>query len=254
MTEPIRLPFVVDLALGLASEAVGRATAVGRGVGRLADPAVRVVIAPGFVAPRLRPVTWLDRLARHGAVRRVELENRVADLLDVVVPAVVVELVRRLDLAVLVREYIDVDALLQEVDLDAVAGRLDVDAVVARVDIAAVLHRLDLNEIVREGVDLDGLVGSVDIDAAAARLDLDAVIGRLDLVGLVQRVLAEIDLPEIIRESTGAVASDTVRGVRMQTISADDAIGRAVDRLRLRRAKGVGPTTTAGPAPPDGAP
>jgi hypothetical protein len=62
-------------------------------------------------------------------------------------------------------------------------------------------------------------------------------------------VLAEIDLPEIIRESTGAMASDTVRGVRMQTISADDAVGRAVDRLRLRRARRV-----AAEPPPPGVP
>ena len=76
-------------------------------------------------------------------------------------------------------------------------------------------------------------MGTVDIDAAAARLDLEAVIGRVDLAGLARQVLEEIDLPEIIRESTGSMASDTLRGVRMQTISADDAVGRAVDKLAV---------------------
>jgi hypothetical protein len=51
----------------------------------------------------------------------------------------------------------------------------------------------------------------------------------------VQEVMAEVDLPEIIRESTGAVASDTMIGVRMQSISGDEAIGRAMQRLRRRR-------------------
>ena len=41
--------------------------------GRLADPAVQVVLAPRFLAPRLRPATWLTRVARYGELRRVEL-------------------------------------------------------------------------------------------------------------------------------------------------------------------------------------
>ena len=44
---------------------------------------------------------------------------------------------------------------------------------------------------------------------------------------------AEVDLAELIRQSTGSVASDTVRGVRMQGISGDEAVGRAVGRLRV---------------------
>ena len=155
-------------------------------------------------------------------------------------PLVARELVRRIDLTAVVRQYVDLDSVVAGVDLDAAAVRLDLDAIV---------HRLDLTGIVRERVDLDYLVGTVDLDAAAAhldvdavarRLDLDAVIDRIDLAGLAQEVIAEVDLPEIIRESTGSVASDTVRGVRMQSISADDALGRAVDRLRFRRGRGGG--------------
>ena len=33
------------------------------------------------------------------------------------------------------------------------------------------------------------------------------------------------------------MASETVRGVRMQGITADEAVGRAVDRFRLRRSR-----------------
>jgi hypothetical protein len=47
-----------------------------------------------------------------------------------------------------------------------------------------------------------------------------------------------IDLPEIIRESTGSMASDVVRDARMQGIDADVAIARVVDRIiRRRRAR-----------------
>jgi predicted RNase H-like nuclease len=67
---------------------------------------------------------------------------------------------------------------------------------------------------------------------------VDAIIDRIDLVALAREVIVAIDLPEIIRESTGSVASETLRGVRMQSISGDDAIARVVERVRLHRARG----------------
>jgi hypothetical protein len=56
-------------------------------------------------------------------------------------------------------------------------------------------------------------------------------------VGLAEEVIDAVDLPEIIRESTGSMASDTVRGARMQGIHADEAVGRAMDRILLRRSR-----------------
>ena len=173
--------------------------------------------------------------ASRAAVRPVRRE--LSQLLDVAVPVVLDAVLRRVDLTGTVRRHVDLDALVSGVDLDAaaarldvdaVAGRLDVDAVAARLDVEAVVDRLDLTRIVRERVDLDGLVAGVDVDAVAA---------RLDMVGLAEDVIAAIDLPEIIRESSASVASDTVRGARMQGISADEAVGRAVDRLRHRRVR-----------------
>jgi hypothetical protein len=68
-----------------------------------------------------------------------------------------------------------------------------------------------------------------------SRLDLDALVTRLDLTALARTVIVEVDLPEIIRESTGALSSGAVREVRLRSISGDDTVGRAVDRLLLRR-------------------
>jgi hypothetical protein len=92
---------------------------------------------------------------------------------------------------------------------------VDVDGVARRLDVAAVVDR-------------------VDVDAVASRLDVEAVVRRLDLAGLAAEVIDAVDLPELIRESTGSMASETVRGARMQGIAADDAVARAVDRLRVR--------------------
>jgi hypothetical protein len=97
-----------------------------------------------------------------------------------------------------------------------------------------VKERVDVNDIVR-GVDLDAIVKRIDLDAIAARLDVAAIVDRLDLAGLAQTVIEEIDLPEVIRRSTGVVASETMRGVRMQGIDGDRAIAGLVDKLLGRR-------------------
>ena len=78
----------------------------------------------------------------------------------------------------------------------------------------------------------------IDIDAIVSRVDIDAIVQRLDLVALAEEIVNGIDLPEIIRESTGSMASEVVRDVRMQSIDADVAIARFIDRIiRRRRAR-----------------
>lgn len=136
-----------------------------------------------------------------------------------------------------------------------VPTRYRADTLLARLARYGVNHRADLkrrlaavlgpalNEVVAT-VDLDKAVEQVDLDAVLLRLDLDRLLARLDLADLAEGVIAEVDLAEIIRQSTGSVASDTVRGVRMQSIAGDEAVGRAVGRIRLRLGRKV-PATEA---------
>jgi hypothetical protein len=133
-------------------------------------------------------------------------------LAEVLVPAIAAALLDRIDLTALVRERVDLDSLVSEVDLNAIADRLDLNAVASR----------------------------IDVDTVAERLDLDAVIERIDLVALTERVLDGIDLPEIIRESTGSMTGELVRGVRMQSIEADQALAGLMSRL-LRRGRRATP-------------
>ncbi|HQD68212.1 MAG TPA: hypothetical protein PLO87_06435, partial [Ornithinibacter sp.] len=114
-------------------------------------------------------------------------------------------------------------------------ARVDLDAAVARVDLDAAVAR----------VDLDAIAATLDVDAVVARADLDRVIARIDIVRIVEEVLDAIDLPAIIRDSTGSMASETVRGVRMTGVSADDALSRVVDRALFRRRH---PERPGGPA------
>jgi hypothetical protein len=202
------------------------------------------------VLDRVSPGT-VAALVRRGRRERVLLARWVDRLLREVVALVVDALLRTVDLTALVREHVALDEVAAGLDVDAVAARVDVDAIVARVDLDAAVRRVDLDAIVRRldldravvrvdveavvrRVDLDSVAAGLDVDRVAARLDLDAVVRRLDLVGIAREVVDALDLPGIIRSSTGALTSDTVRTVRSEAMNADGVVAGAMDRL-LRR-------------------
>jgi hypothetical protein len=225
---------VVNVALGVLGASVG----VGRAVVRRTaeSPAVRTVVTwhPPFVPDRYQPATLLARAARRGARQRAWAVVEVQRLLDQWTPVIVEMVVSRLDLTGLV---------IHNVDLDGVVATVDLDSAVARVDIESIVQRLDLDAIVST-VDLNAAVEGVDIDAIAARLDIVAVIDRVDIVAMVEEVIAAIDLPAIIRDSSGSMASETVRSARMTSISADEAISRTIERHLFRRRRAATTTDT----------
>jgi hypothetical protein len=271
-----------DLAVGAAAAAgdVGvRAITAVRGI---ADPVFRFALRPPLLPHAWRPARVIETLEQRGQQERNSGGRAAQRILDILVPAVVEQLLDRIDLNSLVKQHLDIEAIVADMDLDAVvdrvdvdrvAGRLDVDAILDRVDlnaivrervdldaivanvdidavatrldVNAVLDRIDLTAIVRERVDVDAIVAGVDIDAVASRLDIHAVIDRIDLAALAEEVIEAIDLPEIIRDSTGSMASEAVRGVRMQSIEADEAVARVLDRVFRRRRT---PPTSSGSA------
>ena len=112
----------------------------------------------------------------------------------------------------------------------------------------AVLDRLDLTGLVLRRVDLDRVAQALDVDAVVARADLDAAVGRVDLIGFAEYVVDGIDLPKIIRESSGSVASEGLRQVRLTSFEADRALAQFMDRVMLRRgARREGPLPEGGP-------
>ena len=106
----------------------------------------------------------------------------------------------------------------------AVLDEVDLDQVVARVDLNQVVARVDLNQIAAR-IDLDGIV---------ARVDIDAILARVDLPALTEQVIDEVDLGEIIRESSSTMASETVDALRVQGMRVDGLVSRIVDRMLLR--------------------
>jgi hypothetical protein len=267
----------VDVVVGATSRFRRAAARTARTAGSVLEPVTQVLLRPPVVPRQLQPGELLASVARDGAGQRAALREALARRLDVLVPVVLAEVLQRAHLTDLVLAYVEIDDVVAAVDLDAAAARLDVERVVSRVDLDAVARRIDVDAVaaridldkVLDRVDVDAVIGKVDLDSIVSRVDLDAaarrlnidsvldrldltsvvlervdlevlvqaVLDRMDLIKLAEEVIDGVDLPEIIRESTGSMASDTVRGVRMQGIVADEVVGRAVDRFLLRRGR-----------------
>jgi hypothetical protein len=59
-------------------------------------------------------------------------------------------------------------------------------------------------------------------------------VARVDIPGLTEQVIDEVDLGEIIRESSSTMASETVDALRVQGMRVDGLVSRIVDRILLR--------------------
>src|SRR4051794_12666374 len=174
-------------------------------------------------------------------VDRLDMDRVIGSVLrSVDATATVERVLQDLDLGLIISEALtalDVEAvvrqLLRDLDLDHVAAQVldDVDAdalvnrVVTAIDlealVASVLGRLDLAPVVA---------------AALSQIDLtQVVLQHVDLIGVAEYVVDGIDLPGIVRDSTGSVASEAVRAMRLQGVEGDDALARAVDRMLHRR-------------------
>jgi len=258
------VPVAVDAALGAAAIATSAAVSVMRGVARVAAPVGRVVMHPPILNERLHPARVVEALADRGNEARTSTDGDLNRIIAAVVPPVVDQVLNSLDLTALVQERVDIDTLVSAVDIAAIVDRLDIDAIVRQVDIDAIVRQVDIAAIVdrvdidaiAKRIDLDAIVERIDIDAIVSRIDLDAIVDRIDIVGLAEEIVNGIDLPEIIRESTGTMASEVVRDARMQSIGADVAIARLVDRVirrrRARRTDAPGePESRTGANPPE---
>ena len=68
-------------------------------------------------------------------------------------------------------------------------------------------------------------------------MDIDAILARVDLPALTEQVIDEVDLGEIIRESSSTMASETVDALRVQGMHIDGLVSRLVDRVLLRESQ-----------------
>jgi hypothetical protein len=99
---------------------------------------------------------------------------------------------------------------------------------------AVVLDEVDLNAIA-DRIDVERVLDRMDLDRVAERLDVNVIVQRVDLPQLTRQVLEEIEVGEIIRESTSSLAGESVDALRVQGMNADRRVSRLVDRLLLRK-------------------
>ena len=101
----------------------------------------------------------------------------------------------------------------------------------------ATLDQIDLTSLALERIDMERILARVDVNELAAKVDLEAMIDRLDLAKIAEEVIDELDVGELIRDSTGSMATETVEGIRVQGMNADLFVSRLVDRAFGRRDK-----------------
>src|SRR4051794_1173946 len=225
-----------------------------RGPARRILPVARQAAEAGAAAAPRGVVDLVDRWRHEGGAARDRLRQRAEELFAAAVPMVLDAVLDQVDLTALVLRRVDLDAVAAALDVDAVAGRLDLDTAAARLDVEKILDRIDLDALIEQRVDLDRVAAGLDVEKVLDRIDLDAlieqrvdldrvaagldvekVLDRVDIIGLAEYVVDGIDLPRIIRESTGSVASEGLRGVRTRSMEADQALAHLVDRMLLRR-------------------
>jgi hypothetical protein len=167
----------------------------------------------------------------------VDVNGLIADAMRTIRIQQVAELiVSRLDLDALAEAIVarlDVGRL-----VDDVLGREDMTALVSRsirtVDLEAiavtVLSQLRIADLVVEHVDLDKVVEGAFQSVDMTQLILD----RIDLVRITEYVVEAGHIPDLVRDSTMTLTSETVEEMRRQGITADEAVARFVSRF-LRR-------------------
>lgn len=137
-------------------------------------------------------------------------------------------------------------SLTQATARSLVGGALDllvpplIDSIISRVNITeVVLSRVDLRAIVEAALDqldlTEIVVQRVDVDRIVAHASIDDIIDRVPMVQIADYIIEEIDLPQIIRESTGGIAMDAFTTTRYSAARTDEFVSKIIDTILLRR-------------------
>ena len=229
---------VVAAAFGLAMEVQRRSfDAAGAVAGRFAGP-LRVLTRPAVAFARgsvavARHHLDLDGWAARGLAEQRRAQAAAVKGVRTLIAALVTAVLDEINLDEVVAR-VDIDRIVHRIDLNQIAARIDLGAIVERIDVGAIVERVDVGAIV-ERVDLDAIASRIDLDAIVARVDLDAIVSRIDLAGLTEQVMDEVDLGEIIRESSSTMATETVDALRVQGMRVDGLVSRIADRILFRQ-------------------
>ena len=237
---------IAGAGLGAAVTAAEVAAGAAKQVADTIGPAITWLVEPRFAKDAGEMAAGATRLLDgQWKASQAELVNAASSFLQVLVPEIAESLADQVDLTSLVRDRVDVNAIVDDVDIERILERVDLDALVDRIDVNEIVDRVDL-ERAAQRLPIDAVVDRLDVNAIVDRVDVDRIVDRTDLVGIVDRldltaiaheVIEDVDLPRVIRESSGAMAGETVRTVRMQGMNADQLVARVVDSVLRREAR-----------------
>jgi hypothetical protein len=241
------LALLTGAALG-ATVTAGEAMATAAGdLVRAARPVASwwlAVLPLGSVPHRM--LAGLEGLDARWQASRPAAEDAASAVARELVPQIADAVLDQLDLTWLVAERVDVDALAARIDVDAIVERVDLDRILARIDLDRVADGIDVDAVVAR-VDLDRIVERIDVNEVAKGIDLEAIIDRIDVAGIAAEVIEDLDIATLIRESTEAVTTESVRGIRVQSANADRYIQDVAARVLRRRAKATEDATGGEP-------
>jgi hypothetical protein len=247
---------IAGAGLGAAVTAAEVAAGAARQVADTIGPAITWLVEPRFAKDAGEVAAGAARvLDGRWKASQAEMVEAATSFLGALVPEIAQGLADQVDLTALVRERVDVNAIVEDVDIDRILDRVDIDAVVDRLDIDEIVARVDMERLARDfpldtivdRLDVNGVADRLDIERVIARTDLLAIVERLDLAEIAEEVIDEIDLPRLVRESSGIMANETVQTVRVQGMNADRLVSRVVDRVLRREARDL-----RAPQPDDG--
>jgi hypothetical protein len=82
---------------------------------------------------------------------------------------------------------------------------------------------------------IEAILARVDVNALVAQVDVGALLSRMDLGGIITEVLSQIELGDLISDSTSSIAIDARDAARVQAMGVDGGLARVVDRILRRR-------------------
>ncbi|MGH2631483.1 MAG: hypothetical protein ACRDHI_13135 [Actinomycetota bacterium] len=253
-----RLGAGLGAGLGAAVTAAEAAASAARKVADTIGPALTWLVEPRFAKDAGEMAAGAARvLDGQWKASQTEMVEAATSFLGALVPEIAQGVADQVDLTAIVRDRVDVNAIVDDVDIERILDRVDLDALVDRIDVDAIVEKVDMERLARsfpvetvlDRVDVNEAADRIDVDRVIARTDLASVVDRLDLSEIAEEVIDDIDLPRLIRESSGAMASETVQTVRVQGMNADRLVSHVVDKVLRREARELLPPESEPGAP-----
>ena len=82
---------------------------------------------------------------------------------------------------------------------------------------------------------IEAILARVDVNTLVGQVDVGALLSRMDLGSIITDVLSQIELGDLIHDSTTSIAGDMRDGVRIDVMKVDGGVANLVDRVLRRK-------------------